>query len=119
MNRPAVKKTLAIILTTLFLTMSFSALAASKSDIKKAEAIVASANAQIDAVTTVICTLAKDTTGLVADFYAALLVTTTNAIAQNAIYRAERYGVTVICEYREVWVGDNKVFVDPLIVFGP
>lgn len=119
MTRPAVKRTLALILVALTLTLSFSALASNKSDEKRAQAIVTAANAKIEAVTTVICKLAAGTKGFVADTFAALLVATTNAIAQDAIYRAEQLGVTVICEYKEVLVGDNLVLVDPLIVFGP
>jgi len=119
MTKPAVKRILAIVLVAFTLTLSFSALAAGKSDVKKAQAIVTAANAKIEAATTVICTLAKGTKGIVADAFAALLVATTNAIAQDAIYRAGQLGVTVICEYKEVMVGDNRVLVDPLIVFGP
>lgn len=44
------------------------------------------------------------------------LVRSTDRIAANTIETAARSGVTVICSYVEVVVGDRVVLVDPLIV---
>ncbi len=47
------------------------------------------------------------------------LVDRTNALAARTIRKAKRkFGVTVICEYVEVQIGNRTVLIDPLRVVG-
>lgn len=46
------------------------------------------------------------------------LVSKTDRIADKAISACAALGVTVICEYTPVTLGDRIVYVDPLVVIG-
>lgn len=45
------------------------------------------------------------------------LITNTNRIAKTAIDFAAEKGITVVCEYIEVTIGNRTVLVDPLWVY--
>ena len=44
------------------------------------------------------------------------LVSKTNSIASNAIWKASLYGVKAVCEYKAYNIGGRTVWIDPLKV---
>lgn len=46
------------------------------------------------------------------------LVSKTDNIAKKAISDCAKLGVTVVCQYTPVTLGDHVVYVDPLVVIG-